>query len=189
MANRPWITLMPPGIRHFIQRHCWYIIGGFPFSNDHGEYVHPIDCEPPYLTNNKMTLESSESNDLADYECCDIGLTDDEVESSKRVQIGLQPNVVRTENQETHEDSSDDDDTHKFFGSVSDTQKNTYSLKTFDSDNKSIECTFDSINQSDASRDKLESIKTQETVLSESTNFPNHDCIQSSLNEKSPLAK
>merc|ERR1719150_213299 len=177
MANRPWITLMPPGIRHFIQRHCWYIIGGFPFSNDHGEYVHPIDCEPPYLTNNKMTLESSECNDLADYECCDIGLTDDEVESSKRVQFGLQPNV-RTENQEAHEDSSDDDDTHKFFGSVSETQKNKYSLKTFDSDNKSIECTFDSINQSDASRDKLESIKTQESVLSKSPNFPNHDCIQ-----------
>merc|ERR1712115_286610 len=145
----------------------------------------PIDCKPPYLTNNKMTLESSECNDLADYECCDIGLADDEVESSKEVQIGLQPNVVRTENQEAHEDSSDDDDTHKFFGSVSDTQKNTCRMKTFDSDNKFIECTFDSINQSDTSRDKLQSIKTQETVLSKSTNFPNHDCIQSSLNENS----
>ena len=136
-----------------------------------------------------MTLESSECNDLADYECCDIDLTDDEVESSKKIQIGLQPNVVGTGNQEAHEDSSDDDDTHKFFGSVSDTQKNTYSLKTFDSDNKFIECTFDSINQSDTSRDKLESIKTQETVLSKSTNFPNYDCIKSSLNEKSPLVK
>ena len=23
MANRSWIALMPPGIRHFIQKHCW----------------------------------------------------------------------------------------------------------------------------------------------------------------------
>lgn len=89
--NNSWISQMPPGIKYFIEKHCWYIIGRCPFKIKDDQHLDKMEC-----------YENSAKS-------CDIDLTDDEIEDSKKnlVDFDRSMNInVEETCDETHKSSS-----------------------------------------------------------------------------------